>query len=162
MSNSTPYDFGVDESTFDPVTGLPSMGFDRPQITGPRVALEGCARTIMTQLGSLFWDTTQGVRVPAQKLLNMTPTDADLVRIQSEWGAACVAQVDGVTSATFSIARDSTGKAIKFRGSIGLATVGVLPISGTLAGAAADAFAFLFPSGLGAAALNLQPPSSAA
>ena len=148
--------FGSDESTFD-ANGLPSMGFDRPQITGVRVPLEGCARTIMTPLGALFWDTSQGVRVPIQQLTNMTPTDAELSRIQSEWGAACVAQVEGVTSAVFRITRDSTGKLARVTGSIGLLNAGILPLVGTLAGTAGDAFAFLFPSGTGVSVSPVPP-----
>jgi len=131
MSTATPgVDWGNDESTFDTL-GNVSMGFDRPQITGIRVPLEHCARTVMTPIGALFYDTSKGVRVPLQTILNTTLTDAELLRVTAEYGQACAAQVAGVTRAEWRFARDGTGKIVAFSASIWLLSVGVLPLSGS-------------------------------
>jgi hypothetical protein len=134
--------FGTDTSTFD-ASGRFSLGFDRPEISGVRVPLEHCARCITTPQGALFFDRTMGVRRPMQSLRNSMLTDADLASIASEWGAACKAQVQGVTGARFVLRRLPDGKSIAF-GAVVATTAGAFPLNGT----AGDALTFLFPVGL--------------
>lgn len=145
-------DYGNDESSFAP-DGTLSMGFDRPQITGVRVVLESCVRTIMTPIGTnsdgsprgLFYDTTIGVITTVQALFNATPTDADLRRTETDWSTACVTQVKWVTAARWRIVRDTvTGKLMSVIGTIDVQGSGTQIITGTLDGTAADALAFLF------------------
>ena len=133
--------YGSDTSTWGP-DGRPSMGFDRPDITGIRVVLEAAARTITTPLGELFFDTTIGVTRPLQSLVNADLSDADLVNIAGEWAQAVREQVDFVTRARFVITRDATGKNLSFVATIWTAD-GAFP----LLGSAGDALKVLFPSG---------------
>lgn len=132
--------FGTDTSRWG-ADGKPSLGFDRPEISGVRVPLEHCACVLTTpQVTGLFYDRTIGVSRPLQTLRNSTPDDTELAGIAAEWGQACAAQVQGVKSARFTLRRGADGKTVMFAATI-YTEVGVFPLNGS----AGDAAVVLFP-----------------
>lgn len=121
------------DGTLDPDLG-------GPLLTGPRVALEAAAVTIMTHLGGLWYDDAKGVTTPLQDLVNFTGTDGELQRIAGEYGAAVEDQVEQIVSAQFIVRRVDKGVAVG--GSIALSSGLVAPLVASLA----DALTVLFPT----------------
>lgn len=112
---------------------------DGPMITGPRVALEGVGVLLMTKAGSVPWSSFSGVARPLPSLINSTPSDPELRRIEADYAAAAPAQVGNVVSARFAFQRTAAG--LRLAGLITTSTGVVSP----LVAAVGDVIKILFP-----------------
>lgn len=76
--------YGSDWSTFDPVTGAPSLNPAGALITGPRVVLERCARRLMTQNGALVGAESFGLDLMTYAGKRLTPIARARIKAEVE------------------------------------------------------------------------------
>lgn len=95
------------ESTFGP-DGIARWTPSAPPIKDPRETLEAVGREILTPIGALFWAKERGVTHPFAQLVNTTPSEATLRRIEADYSAAAV-RVPGVLVAKFRLLRGIAG-----------------------------------------------------
>jgi hypothetical protein len=133
------YDFGTDTTTFAR-DGTMFIDFNAPEISGPRVPLEGWARVIQTKLGTVPHALTLGVSRPMNEMLNSNLSDTDLRRTESEYAAAR-SQVAGVDRVSCRFSRGK-GKSISLAAVLNLSDGSTQ----TLRVNAGDAIAVLFPA----------------
>ena len=76
--------YGTDWSTYDSVTGAPSLDPAGGLISGPRVVLERCARRLMTQNGALVGAEAFGLDLMTYAGKRLTPIARARIRSEVE------------------------------------------------------------------------------
>jgi len=76
--------YGTDWSTYDSVTGAPSLDPAGRLIEGPRVVLERCARRLMTQNGALVGSELFGLDLMTYAGKRLTPIARARIRAEVE------------------------------------------------------------------------------